>query len=362
MTPVEKYGVLKVAADNTAGGKTRMQLCDKSGKPVVLKGMSTLGLQWSDGDWMLTDEAFDALAYDWRCDVIRLAMYVCEGGYSEKPEELLVKVEKGIELATKRGLYVIVDWHILTPGDPCSKEYLTAGLNLPQYKKIREAEPEYEGPQLFFAYLAQKYASYGNILWELCNEPNGLGSEAESGRVWKEKLRPYCQRVTDAIRKYGSSEHGIVICGTDNWSQFVDAPAVEPITDKMGQVMYAFHFYAGTHDAGFGTDENRTLRNRIVKALNSGLAVFCTEWGTSLASGDGGPFLELSERWLGFMEEHKISWCMWSMGKRNEISSAARENATERPMDINGDGIPEWDESELTESGRFAREKIRSGK
>lgn len=360
MTPVEKYGKLKVA-DYNVGGKTRRQLCDESGNPVMLKGMSTLGLQWSDGNWVLTEEAFDALAYDWKCDIIRLAMYVGEDGYATHPAELLANVEKGIELATKRGMYVMVDWHVLTPGNPCDELYLNAGLDLPQYREIRRNEPNYNGPQLFFAYLAEKYAGRTNILWEIMNEPNGVGTAAMADSVWTEKLLPYSQSLTDTIRKYGSKTYdSIVICGTDNWSQFVDAPAACPVSDKNGQIMYAMHFYAGTHDAGYGAEENKSLRGRVLKALDSGLAVFCTEWGTSLASGDGGPFPELSSRWLNFLEENKVSWCNWSLATRNEISAAMLQNASPHPTDLNGDGIPKWNpDTELSESGRFVRAKIR---
>lgn len=70
---------------------TNRQICDKDGNPVQLKGMSTFGLQWEDGAWVLNDKAFDALAKDWKCDIIRLAMYVSEEGYKANPEEMLKK-------------------------------------------------------------------------------------------------------------------------------------------------------------------------------------------------------------------------------------------------------------------------------
>ena len=129
-TSFEKYGNLKIVTSkkNVQGKEiTNRQICDKDGNPVQLKGMSTFGLQWEDGAWVLNDKAFDALAKDWKCDIIRLAMYVSEEGYKANPEEMLKKVEYGIKLATDRGMYVLIDWHILTPGDPMDEEYLRAG-------------------------------------------------------------------------------------------------------------------------------------------------------------------------------------------------------------------------------------------
>ena len=57
------------------------------------------------------------------------------------------------------------------------------------------------------------------------------------------------------------------------------------------QVMYAFHFYAGTHS--FLLPRVREYASRI--------PIFCTEWGTSQANGDGGPFLDQAKaQGLGF--------------------------------------------------------------
>jgi endoglucanase len=364
VSPYERYGRIQIADvdhDGDSATAPRRQLCDEWGAPVQLRGMSSFGLQWGDGDWILTDEVFDVLAYDWQCEIIRLAMYINEDGYAQHPAELLAKVEKGIELAGRRGLYTIVDWHCLSPGSPNDPVYLKAGIDLPEYAEIRRLHPEYTGPELFFAYLSQKYSDLP-ILWEIMNEPNGLGPEHDSAEVWKTELLPYAQRVLRAIRSGAKDKQydNIVICGTDNWSQFVDAPVRNPVIDRNNQIMYAVHFYSGTHDAGYGSQEQYWLRNKILDALKGGLAVFCTEWGLSLATGDDGPYIDFAERWLEFLERNKISWCSWSLGRKAEVSSAALPNASAHPFDRNGDGIPEWDwDSELSVTGRFIRAKIR---
>jgi endoglucanase len=342
VSPVEKYGKIRVAEVDG-----RRRLCAENGEPIQLKGMSSMGLQWED--WILTEEAFDALAYDWRCDVVRLAMYVTEGGYKDDPFGMLAKVEKGIKLASDRGLYVIVDWHVLTPGDPNASDYYNAGKILSQYSKIKKDHPEYGGSELFFAYLSQKYGYFPNILWETANEPNTLSTN------WSESLLPYHKKVLNAIRLYDKDGLGdnIVICGTGVWSQEVDAPIGNEVTDPKGQVMYTVHFYAGTH--------GQWLMDRVEKALDGGLAVFCTEWGMSDADGgrNGKVYTTESENWLDFFDANGVSWCNWSLARSAHSSSAFKPNATSFPRDSDQDGVPNWRISDLSTSGIYVREKMR---
>ena len=358
VTPVQKYGKLRI--DEVSGIN---QLCDQNGNPVQLNGMSSFGLQWADGYWILNDNAFDALAYDWECDIIRLAMYVGESGYASNPRTILDRVEEGIRLATARGMYVMVDWHVLSPGDPMNSTYLNAGLSAPDmpdaFNNIKTAYPDWTGPQVFFAYIAEKYGNQGNILYEPANEPNSLGNETERFTTWSNRLKPYYENVIDAIRLY--DQDGIIICGTDNWSQFVDGPINDPLNDS--QVMYTMHFYAGTHDAGYNENEDGTfgnywLRKMTDNALENGLAVFCTEWGTSLATGDGGPYIDFAERWLQYMNDNGISWTAWSMAQKNEISAAFLSTTSPNPQP-GEDGTPAWTYGEMSVSGRFYRAKIR---
>lgn len=352
-TPYDQYGRIKVVGN---------QLVSESGTAIQLKGMSTFGLQWGDGNWVLNDAAFDALAMDWKCDIVRLAMYVAEDGYASHPQELLNSVEQGIQLATERGMYVIVDWHILNPGNPNESVYLNAGKDLACYADIRNAHPDYNGPQLFFAYLSQKYGSQGNVLFETGNEPNTLQSDSD----WQNTIQPYHQNVVNAIRAYDSdSNPNVVICGTGNWDQILTQPISKPVEDPSAglaggnrQIMYTVHFYAGTHD----TNGSRWIEDMVVSCLNAGLPVFCTEWGVSNADGNGGVFTDNASRWLQFFADHKISWCAWSLARKNESSAAMLTSTPASPSDNNGDGIPDWTSSQLSEAGNYLRGKISEGK
>ena len=154
--PPVKHGRLQVIGNHVCGG---------DGKPVQLRGISTAGLQWF-GE-VVNDKAFVALSKNWQADVVRLALYVGENGYANHPE-LKQHVWRGIELAIANGLYVIVDWHVLSPGHP--------------------NDPVYQGAQAFFDEASRKYGKSPNILYEIMNEPNGEVS-------WAADLKPYAEKM-----------------------------------------------------------------------------------------------------------------------------------------------------------------------
>jgi endoglucanase len=307
-TPVARYGRLQVLMG---------RLCDSNGDAVQLKGMSTSGLQWSGG--IVNDDSFTALARDWDCDVIRLALYVGENGYATHPELGRI-VEKAIDLAEKLGIYVIVDWHVLNPGSP--------------------NDPVYSGAEAFFAQIAKEYGSKPNVLYEIMNEPNGSLS-------WARDLKPYAAKIVSVIRAIDPSN--IIIIGSGTWSQDVDLAAADPIPGT--NLMYSVHFYAGTH--GFA------LRGKISRALAEGAAVFCTEWGTSEASGDGGPYFDASDEWLKFLDDHKISWTNWSLSDKNETSAAFKAGTGLVPKAMGPEGYGIWTPDQLSASGAYVRAKIR---
>ncbi|MDR2149552.1 MAG: glycoside hydrolase family 5 protein [Spirochaetaceae bacterium] len=372
ITPVERYGRLQVADfDHDADPSTapRRQLCDERGNPLQLQGISSFGLHGAEGDWILTEAVFDVLAYDWRSDSVRLVVDITEQGYAAKPAELLAKVEKGIELANKRGLYVMVDWHVFSPGDPFSPQYLDAGKNLPHYAQIRQAHPEYNGPQLFFAYLSQKYGHLPNILWEIAGKPQGNSSEETAREVWQNKFLPYSQSLVYTIRDYDADQFdNIIICATDNWSRFIDVPVHAPVQDTKDQIMYSVHFHAGTDDTGYDTLEQYQMRHKVLNALDGRLAVICTEWRADFlpypSANDGqtslGPFIDFSLRWLTFLAEQNISWVSWSLTRKDTFFSATLESTPALPVDTDDDGIPNWDwDTELSITGRFVRAMLR---
>lgn len=301
-TVVERYGQLQVIGTN---------LCNSEGKPVQLRGMSSHGLQWH-GKYA-NENVIKWLRDDWNCQIWRAAMYVTEGGYINS-RAIKSKVIASVEAAIKLGVYVIVDWHILANGDPT--------VHIEQAKE-------------FFDEMSRTYGSYPNVIWEICNEPNG------EKVTWNEKIKPYADEIVKVIRS--NDPDNIIIVGTPRWSQRVDLAAKNPVVGN--NVMYTLHFYAGSH--GW---KNRSY---VKKALKKGAPIFCTEWGTTKESGDGGVFEKETKQWMKFLEENNISWTNWSVNNKGEDSGILAFGKDK-------DGKGGWTEKDLSPDGKFMRKILRN--
>ncbi|MCY8720936.1 cellulase family glycosylhydrolase [Bacillus sp. S10C12M] len=282
------------------------QLVSQDGKAVQLKGISSHGLQWY-GDFVNKD-SLKWLRDDWGITVFRAAMYTADGGYIDNPS-VKNKVKEAVEAAKELGIYVIIDWHILNDGNPNQHK-----------EKAKE----------FFEEMSRLYGNTPNVIYEIANEPNGDVN-------WKRDIKPYAEEVISVIRKHDPDN--IIIVGTGTWSQDVNDAANDQLKDA--NVMYALHFYAGTH--------GQFVRDKANYALSKGAPLFVTEWGTSDASGNGGVFLDQSREWLNYLNSKNISWVNWNLSDKQESSSALKPGAAKTGG---------WPLSDLSASGAFVRENI----
>ncbi|GGW22525.1 cellulase family glycosylhydrolase [Streptomyces xantholiticus] len=305
-TPVGVNGQLKVCGT---------KLCNQYGKPVQLRGMSTHGLQWYSQ--CVTGGSLDALATDWKADVLRISMYVQEGGYETDPRGFTDKVHAIIEQATARGLYAIVDWHMLSPGDPHH--------NLPRAKT-------------FFTEIAQRHQNKNNVLYEIANEPNGVS--------WS-RIKSYAEELVPVIRRQDPDTP--VLVGTRAWSslglseggdesEVVNNPVDAP------NVMYTFHFYAASH-----REENL---NALARAADR-IPMFVTEFGTQDYAGEGANDFAMAQRYLDLMAAKKISWVNWN------FSDDHRSGAVFKTGTCAAAG-PWTGTSSLKEAGVWIRDRIRT--
>lgn len=257
------------------------QLVDAGGKAVQLKGISTHGLSWFPQ--YVNADLFRELADEWGASVVRLALYTAEsGGYCTdgNREQLKRLVLDGVQYATDAHLYVIVDWHTLSDSNPL--------------EHADEAEK-------FFDEMSQTLSDHTNVLYEICNEPNG-------STTW-EDVKSYAERIIPVIR--ANDPDSVIIVGTPEWSQRVDLATEDPL--EFDNVMYALHFYAATH--------KDDLRNRMREAVKSGVPVFVSEFGTCDASGDGAMDLDSAAQWVEDMDELGVSYVMWNLSNKDESSS-----------------------------------------
>ena len=279
-TPLQKNGQLRVKGT---------KLVNSKGETVILKGVSTHGINWFPQ--YVNKSAFQSLRDDWGVNCVRLAMYTeeyngyCSGGSQSELKKL---INNGVKYATELVMYVIIDWHILSDGNP------------KQNQKQAVA---------FFKEMAKKYKNQKNIFYEICNEPNGNVS-------WK-TIKSYATTVIKTIRTY--DKKNIILVGTPVWSQDVDVAADSPIKGY-SNLMYTFHFYAATH--------KEMYREKVKAAVKKGLPVFVSEFGISESSGNGSIDKKEANTWIQFLKKNKISYVCWSLSNKDESCSLLKSSST----------------------------------
>lgn len=304
-SPVETHGRLRVCG---------LKLCDENGETVQLTGMSSHGLQWYSD--CLTDGSLDALAHDWNADVLRVSMYVQEGGYETDPRGFTDRVHELIEEGTARGMYVIVDWHMLTPGDPNHNTDMA---------------------RTFFSEIASVHADKDNVLYEIANEPHGVSWDA---------IRGYAEEIIPVVR--AGDPEAVVLVGTRGWSSLglsegSDHTEITADPVDADNIMYVFHFYAATH----GDFHREGLR-----AAARDLPLFVTEFGTQEATGDGPNDFASAQAYLDLLAEEQISWVNWN------FSDDFRSGAVFETGTCAADGPWTGTES-LKPAGEWIRDRIR---
>lgn len=258
-TPVGKHGALSVDGVN---------LVDKNGNKMVLRGASTHGIHWGEMTPFVNKEAFQNLRDEWGVNLVRLVSYVTQGGYTQGSQGVLDQtIQKGVGYATDLGMYAIIDWHI----------------------HAENPNTTIDAAKTFFDKYSKMYANQENIIYEICNEPTST--------PWPQ-LKQYAQTMESVIR--ANDPDAIIVVGTNTWSQDVDEVATNggKLEDK--NTMYTIHFYAGTHGQG--------LRDKVSKALEAGTPIFCTEFGICDASGNGGINVAEANQWIEFFESKGISY------------------------------------------------------
>ncbi|MFH8618779.1 glycoside hydrolase family 5 protein [Streptomyces sp. NPDC017979] len=305
-SPVAINGQLKVCGT---------KLCNQSGKPIQLRGMSTHGLQWYPQ--CVTNGSLDALAKDWKADVLRISMYVQEGGYETNPRKFTDLVHSIIEQASARGMYAIVDWHMLSPGDP--------------HHNLARAKT-------FFTEIAKRHNGKKNVIYEIANEPSGVS--------WS-RIKSYAEQLIPVVRQ--QDPDAPVLVGTRAWSSLgvsESSNESEVVNNPVnaGNIMYTFHFYADSH-----RDEYLQTLSRAADRI----PMFVTEFGTQNYAGEGANNFTMSQRYIDLMASKKISWVNWN------FSDDHRSGAVFKTGTCNGNG-PWTGTSQLKEAGVWIRDRIRT--
>lgn len=266
-TPVQLNGQLKVCGLN---------LCNEHDQPIQLRGMSTHGTQWFGWGSCITSNSMSVLANDFGSDLIRISTYVQEGGYETDPSGFVAQVNTIVEEATSLGMYVLIDWHQLSPGDP--------NANTASAKN-------------FFTSVATAHKDKNNIIYDIANEPNNVSWALI--KSYAEEMIPFVRAIDD---------DAVILCGTHGWASLgiSDGGSAQDIVSNpinATNFMYAFHFYAKDHQ--------QIYYNELDWASDR-LPIFVTEWGTQEATGDGPNDFVMSQQYIDLLAAKKISWANWN--------------------------------------------------
>ena len=280
------------------------KIVNKNNNPVSFAGNSFF---WSNDNWggekFYNSSTVRWLKTNWGSNIVRAAMGVEDaGGYLDNKQANKVRLKIIVEAAIEEGIYVIIDWH------------------------SHNAEDHLDEAKLFFKEIAETYGQFENVIYEIYNEPLDVS--------WSEVVKPYAIQVIQVIREIDPDN--LIIVGSPEWSQRVDLVAEDPIT-TFSNIAYSLHFYTLYHQDW--------LRERATDAVNNGIPIFVTEWGSK------GYSMTDSEanKWMNWCYLNKISHVNWAVNDKEEEWSIVIPGASP---------TGQWQESDLTDAGKLAKNII----
>ena len=294
-TLIDIHGLLEVNGN---------RIVNKNNEPVSLAGNSFF---WSNDGWggekSYKSEVVSWLKEDWNTSIVRASMGVEDpGGYLDNKTANKDRVKIIIDAAIQEGIYVIVDWH------------------------SHHAEDYVDEAIIFFEEIASLYGDNDNVIYEIYNEPLDIS--------WSETIKPYAISVISAIRAIDPDN--LIVVGTPEWSQRIDLAAADPIIG-FPNIAYTLHFYTVYH--------HQWLRDRASAALDDGIAIFVSEWGSigySIVDTE-------ANNWMTWCFTNKIIHCNWAVNDKEEEWSILVPGAS-----TNGN----WNDNDLTEAGKLAKNII----
>ena len=165
------------------------------------------------------------------------------------------------------------------------------------------------------------------MIFELFNEPTDI--------AWG-TIKTYADQVVSVIREYSDN---LVLVGTPKWDQNPQAAIGNEVNDPKKNTAYTLHYYANSHCWSGQYDWGGTCEGTNgEEAINAGLSVFVSEWGTADASGGGNPDQGRNQSWQEYINKHQLSWANWSASKISEGTAAFEGSSTKTSLQYTTSG------------------------
>ena len=309
--PVSQYGQL-MTGKNSQGKGQIYGSCEgvKDGAEVQVRGMS---LYWSlmpQAVEYWSEEGITTMVNDMKIQIVRAAMATgnedWQGGYkgyASDPNTQKNLVKTVVEAAIKNDIYVIIDWH------------------------SHEAHKQTDAAKNFFTEMAETYGQYDNVIFEVYNEPQQIS--------WSE-VKNYANQVIQVIRQYSDN---LVLVGNPSWDQNPSDAIGNEVNDSKKNTAYTLHYYANSHNWSGNYDwGGESEGSKGEKAMNAGLSVFVSEWGTADASGGGDPNQSRNQSWQDYVNKHKLSWANWSASYISEGTAAFQNGSSKTSLQYTTSG------------------------
>ncbi|AFZ30668.1 glycoside hydrolase family 5 [Gloeocapsa sp. PCC 7428] len=268
---------------------------DSQGKTVVLRGVSLTDAEHISKNFgykfiidLLTDPS-----KNWHTKIVRVPIHPHtwlenEAFSQTKADRHFNQYLKPlVDYATSKGLYVIIDWHYVQ--DPRSKQSQTLA---------------------FWKYMAPKFSSYSNVLYEIFNENSSNASSGMTWSTWKNLAQPWINTIRSA-----SAPNIILICGPQycqHMREAAEAPFYDPMFPNSPNLAYVAHIYPSFY--GRQGSSQRQKYEYEIGYLAQRYPVVVTEWGwdedmsgTEVYGNQNSYGNELKK----FIDDYGLSWTSW---------------------------------------------------
>ncbi len=315
--PVSQYGQL-MTGKNSSGKGQIYGSCEgvKDGAEVQVRGMS---LYWSlmpQAVEFWSEEGVSTMVRDMNIQIVRAAMATkatddwngewngikLKGWEGDKTNQTNF-VKTVVEAAIKNDIYVIIDWH------------------------SHSAHQQTNSAKEFFKEMAETYGQYDNVIFEVFNEPEQIS--------WSD-VKNYANQVIQVIRQYSDN---LILVGNPSWDQNPSDAIGNEVNDPKKNTAYTLHYYANSHNWSGNYDwGGESEGSKGEKAMNAGLSVFVSEWGTANSDGNGNPDQSRNKSWQDYMNKHKLSWANWSASYINEGTAAFQDGSNKNSLQYTTSG------------------------